>query len=146
MHIHERGVNYGVCWFIKLKFKIVFLAFGSRELTKNHTFYRSDERELTGSGQDSTGANKKTLVLFVGGCTFAEISALRFLCQQEESTTEYLIATTSVINGNNFIEGLANELNDALSPFWTANMHAWVRHKEPEKIKLWFVNWHFYPT
>ena len=30
---------------------------------------------------------KVTLVVFMGGCTFAEISALRFLSQQEDSNT-----------------------------------------------------------
>ena len=30
---------------------------------------------------------KVILVVFVGGCTFAEISALRFLSQQEDSNT-----------------------------------------------------------
>ena len=68
-------------------------------------------------GQDSSTGTKKTLVLFVGGCTYAEISALRFLSQLEESTTEYLVATTSMINGNNFISGLTSDLNDALTPF-----------------------------
>lgn len=46
---------------------------------------------------------KVTLVVFVGGCTFAEISALRFLSQQEDANTEYLVATTSVVNGNSFL-------------------------------------------
>ncbi|KAJ8969116.1 hypothetical protein NQ317_003994 [Molorchus minor] len=34
------------------------------------------------------------VVFFIGGCTFAEISALRFLSQQEESNVEFIIATT----------------------------------------------------
>lgn len=34
------------------------------------------------------GPPKVTLVYFIGGCTHAEISALRFLAQQENS--EYL--------------------------------------------------------
>ena len=81
-------------------------------------FYRNEEREINIDGQDAASGTKKTLVLFVGGCTYAEISALRFLSQLEESSTEYLVATTSMINGNNFISGLTAELNDALSPFW----------------------------
>ena len=78
---------------------------------------RNEERELNAPGQDSSVGTKKTLVLFIGGCTYAEVSALRFLSQQEESNTEYLVATTSMINGNNFISGITTELNDALSPF-----------------------------
>lgn len=35
--------------------------------------------------QSSSDSPKVVLVFFIGGCTFAEISALRFLSQQEES-------------------------------------------------------------
>lgn len=44
------------------------------------------------------------LVFFVGGCTFAEISALRFLAQQEENNVEFVIATTKLINKNSFLD------------------------------------------
>jgi len=88
------------------------------EVQRFHTSnLRNEEREINIDGQDAASGTKKTLVLFVGGCTYAEISALRFLSQLEESSTEYLVATTSMINGNNFISGLTAELNDALSPF-----------------------------
>lgn len=88
------------------------------EIQRSHTSnIRNDDREINPSTNDSELGTKKTLVLFVGGCTYAEISALRFISQQEDSNTEYLIATTSLINGNNFISGLTTDLNDALSPF-----------------------------
>ncbi|XP_059089713.1 vacuolar protein sorting-associated protein 33A-like [Tigriopus californicus] len=57
-----------------------------------------------------------TLVLFVGGCTFAEISALRFLSQREESNTEFLVATTALINGDTFVESLMTQVDDNLAP------------------------------
>ncbi|XP_062505402.1 vacuolar protein sorting-associated protein 33A-like [Corticium candelabrum] len=44
------------------------------------------------------------LIFFLGGCTYAEISALRFLSQQEEGQTEYVIATTKLINGSNWLQ------------------------------------------
>ncbi|RWS08819.1 Vacuolar protein sorting-associated protein 33A-like protein [Dinothrombium tinctorium] len=50
------------------------------------------------------------LVFFLGGCTYAEISALRFLSQQEELNVEFIIATTKLINGNSFIESLCEPL------------------------------------
>jgi len=88
------------------------------EVQRFHTSnLRNEERDVNTGGQDSSTGTKKVLILFIGGCTYAEISALRFLSQQEESTTEYSVATTSIINGNNFISGLTNELNDALTPF-----------------------------
>ncbi|XP_050526937.1 vacuolar protein sorting-associated protein 33A [Daktulosphaira vitifoliae] len=49
---------------------------------------------------------KVVLVFFIGGCTFAEISALRFLSTLEDSTVDYVIATTNIINGNNFLKSL----------------------------------------
>lgn len=49
---------------------------------------------------------KIILVFFLGGCTFAEISALRFLAQQEENNVEFIIATTKIINKNNFISSI----------------------------------------
>ncbi|KAK3911950.1 Vacuolar protein sorting-associated protein 33A [Frankliniella fusca] len=56
---------------------------------------------------------KVVLVFFIGGCTFAEISALRFLSQQEvsDANVEFVIATTKLINGNSFIESLAEPLD-----------------------------------
>ncbi|XP_050427977.1 vacuolar protein sorting-associated protein 33A [Adelges cooleyi] len=51
-------------------------------------------------------SQKVVLVFFIGGCTFAEISALRFLSTLEECTTEYVIATTNITNGNSFIKSL----------------------------------------
>jgi hypothetical protein len=73
---------------------------------------RQDEEEDEGFG---TGNGcKRTLVVFVGGCTFAEIAALRFLSQQEDATTEYLVATTAIINGDKLIESMMTNLNDPL--------------------------------
>uniref|UniRef100_W8BKE4 Vacuolar protein sorting-associated protein 33A n=1 Tax=Ceratitis capitata TaxID=7213 RepID=W8BKE4_CERCA len=46
------------------------------------------------------------LVFFIGGCTFAEIAALRFLSQQEDNNVEFIIATTKIINKNTFIDSL----------------------------------------
>lgn len=46
------------------------------------------------------------LVFFVGGCTFAEISALRFLSQQEENNVEFVVATTRIINKHSFLSSI----------------------------------------
>ncbi|KAI8809867.1 vacuolar protein sorting-associated protein 33A [Cladochytrium replicatum] len=47
---------------------------------------------------------KVTMVLFLGGCTFTEISAIRFLAQQEDGLRDYVIATTNIINGTTLVE------------------------------------------
>ncbi|XP_044514699.1 vacuolar protein sorting-associated protein 33A isoform X2 [Gracilinanus agilis] len=52
------------------------------------------------------GENRVTLVFFLGGVTYAEIAALRFLSQMEDGGTEYVIATTKLMNGTSWIESL----------------------------------------
>ncbi|CAG8761276.1 23385_t:CDS:10, partial [Gigaspora margarita] len=47
-----------------------------------------------------------TLVFFLGGCTYTEISAIRFLAQQDEGQREYVIATTQIINGNSLLNSI----------------------------------------
>jgi len=66
---------------------------------------------------NSSEGMKRTLVVFIGGCTFAEIAALRFLSQQEDATTEYMVATTSIINGNSFLDSLMTTMHDSLASF-----------------------------
>jgi len=75
-------------------------------------------------GTVSSGDPKRCLVLFIGGCTFAEVSALRFLSQQEDSNVEYTVATTAMTNGNFFISGLAHELKD---PLGLSDLSGYVR-------------------
>jgi len=49
-------------------------------------------------------------VFFLGGVTYAEIAALRFLSQMEDGGTEYVIATTKLINGTTWIKSLMEKL------------------------------------
>ena len=52
-----------------------------------------------------------TLVVFVGGITFAEISALRYLEQKTQKAQKKLIVlTTSIINGDSFIGSIFEDL------------------------------------
>ncbi|KAH6650850.1 Sec1-like protein [Chaetomium tenue] len=54
---------------------------------------------LSGSG------DKKTVfVVFVGGISFTEIAALRFLAKQEEARRNIVICTTSIISGNRMMD------------------------------------------
>lgn len=49
----------------------------------------------------SGNGNKKTVfVVFVGGITFAEIAALRFIAKREEARRNIVICTTSITSGN----------------------------------------------
>ncbi|XP_070542107.1 vacuolar protein sorting-associated protein 33B-like isoform X2 [Ptychodera flava] len=60
------------------------------------------------SGQDSSSA-KVVLVYFLGGCTFAEIAALRLLGLLKGY--RFLIATTAIINGNSLIESIVSNVD-----------------------------------
>jgi hypothetical protein len=50
--------------------------------------------------------NKVTLVMFLGGCTYAEVSAVRFLSHLEKDRREFIVLTTEMINGNTLIDPL----------------------------------------
>lgn len=59
------------------------------------------------------GGKKTVLVMFLGGVTFTEIAALRFVSRQEENAgkRKILILTTGMINGNAIVDG-AREKGD----------------------------------
>ncbi|EDV24105.1 uncharacterized protein TRIADDRAFT_57259 [Trichoplax adhaerens] len=56
--------------------------------------------------------NDTTLVFFIGGCTYAEIAALRFLSKQEEGN-DFIIATTKLLNGTSLLETLIDDMSKA---------------------------------
>ncbi|KAL6895565.1 Sec1-like protein [Trichoderma longibrachiatum] len=75
---------------------------------RGQTFYELQKGEdkavkaralLSGSGQKQT-----VFVVFVGGVTFTEIAALRFIAKQEESRKKIVICTTSIISGNRMMD------------------------------------------
>lgn len=68
----------------------------------------SNRRGSFSSEISASEVTKVILVFFLGGCTFAEISALRFLSKQEDlnysRNVEFVIATTKIINKNTFLD------------------------------------------
>ncbi|KAF4625777.1 hypothetical protein G7Y89_g12387 [Cudoniella acicularis] len=54
---------------------------------------------LTGSGEKKT-----VFVVFLGGITFTEIAALRFIAKREEARKQIIICTTSIISGNKIMD------------------------------------------
>ncbi|KAI1106651.1 vacuolar protein sorting 33A-like protein [Jackrogersella minutella] len=53
----------------------------------------------------SGGSDKKTVfVVFVGGITFTEIAALRFIAKKEGGRRNIVICTTSIISGNKMMD------------------------------------------
>ncbi|KAI3896629.1 hypothetical protein MKX03_036089 [Papaver bracteatum] len=77
--------------------------------TSKPSFSRKLDMELTVVVQDSSykvvdGKRSLVLVVFVGGVTFAEISALRFLSAQEGMAYDLIVGTTIKVNGHTIIE------------------------------------------
>ncbi|KJZ79041.1 hypothetical protein HIM_01814 [Hirsutella minnesotensis 3608] len=75
---------------------------------RGQTFYELQKGEdkavkaralLSGSGHKQT-----VFVVFVGGITFTEIAALRFIAKQEEARRNIVICTTSIISGNRMMD------------------------------------------
>ncbi|WOL09655.1 vacuolar protein-sorting-associated protein [Canna indica] len=52
------------------------------------------------------GRRSLALVIFIGGITFAEIAALRFLSSQEGTGYDFIVATTKMVNGTTILETL----------------------------------------
>jgi hypothetical protein len=66
--------------------------------------------------QAAAAAHKSpvTLVYFIGGATFAEISALRYLSKQSKHNRRYICATTKLINGSTFMDSLVEHVANNL--------------------------------
>ncbi|EEP76989.1 hypothetical protein UREG_01838 [Uncinocarpus reesii 1704] len=50
------------------------------------------------------GGIKTVFIFFLGGITFTEIAALRFIARQEAGRRQIIICTTGIINGNRMME------------------------------------------
>ncbi|KAI4382714.1 hypothetical protein MLD38_008641 [Melastoma candidum] len=64
---------------------------------------------LQGASTDKVttdGRRSLVLVVFIGGVTFAEISALRFLSAQEGMAYDLIVGTTKIVGGRSLIEAL----------------------------------------
>ncbi|KAK6136193.1 hypothetical protein DH2020_030084 [Rehmannia glutinosa] len=56
------------------------------------------------------GRRALVLVVFIGGVTFAEISALRFLSSQEGMAYDLIVGTTKIVNGQTLVETFVDRL------------------------------------
>uniref|UniRef100_A0A8C9Z781 VPS33B late endosome and lysosome associated n=1 Tax=Sander lucioperca TaxID=283035 RepID=A0A8C9Z781_SANLU len=81
---------------------------GLEEVTR---LLNGHEFAVTGYGADSKAKNdaqRIILVMFLGGCTFSEISALRFLGR--ERGCKFIVVTTAITNSSRLIEALLDNL------------------------------------
>ncbi|KAF3905578.1 hypothetical protein AA313_de0207602 [Arthrobotrys entomopaga] len=58
---------------------------------------------------DGQSEKKVTVVFFLGGITYTEISALRWIAKQEQGRRQIVIATTGIINGNKIIQAATTD-------------------------------------
>ncbi|XP_021848883.1 vacuolar protein-sorting-associated protein 33 homolog isoform X1 [Spinacia oleracea] len=84
--------------------------------TKRGGLSRASSLEsLTGGSANvdkaASGRRSVVLVVFIGGVTFAEISALRFLSSQELMEYDIIIATTKVVNGQTLLDPFVEKLS-----------------------------------
>ena len=56
-----------------------------------------------------------TLVFFIGGCTFAELAAVRWLGRHESPPREYIVATTHLCSGDDLVRSLITSLENNLT-------------------------------
>ncbi|KAG0228443.1 hypothetical protein BGW41_003421 [Actinomortierella wolfii] len=58
------------------------------------------------SSKRMSGQPRISLVFFLGGCTYTEISATRFLASQESGQRDFVICTSQILNGNSLLESI----------------------------------------
>ncbi|KAF5662387.1 lysine-specific histone demethylase 1 [Fusarium heterosporum] len=84
---------------------------------RGQTFYehqKGEDKAVKARALLSGSGNKQTVfVVFVGGITFTEIAALRFIAKQEEGRRNIVICTTSIINGNKMMEAAVEKASFA---------------------------------
>ncbi|KAL2933371.1 Vacuolar protein-sorting-associated protein 33-like protein [Bienertia sinuspersici] len=66
---------------------------------------------LANADKAASGRRSVVLVVFIGGVTFAEISALRFLGSQELMAYDIIVATTKVVNGQTLLDPFVEKLS-----------------------------------
>ncbi|XP_038891944.1 vacuolar protein-sorting-associated protein 33 homolog [Benincasa hispida] len=95
--------------------EILKLLPGPHSETKRGGFLSSssyDTLQGASASNDKVTDGRRTVVLvvFIGGVTFAEISALRFLSGQEGMAYELIVGTTKIVSGNSLTETFVEKL------------------------------------
>ncbi|KAK6332790.1 hypothetical protein TWF696_002813 [Orbilia brochopaga] len=65
---------------------------------------------------DGQNEKKVTVVFFLGGITYTEIAALRWIAKKEEGRRQIIIATTGIINGNKIIRAATADAQTKPAP------------------------------
>lgn len=91
---------------------------GFEDLLKNVKGKTVDEVQISSDRSsrakqvlEGRGGKKTSIVFFLGGITFAEIAALRYIAKQEEDRRHIVICTTSIISGDKMMQAAINTSN-----------------------------------
>ncbi|KAG2453701.1 hypothetical protein HYH02_001913 [Chlamydomonas schloesseri] len=68
-----------------------------------------------GGAGGAHGQPETVLVVFIGGVTFAEISALRFISSRPDSGVRFLVLTTRIMNGRTLLQSFIDPVTLAYS-------------------------------
>nr|XP_043614949.1 vacuolar protein-sorting-associated protein 33 homolog isoform X2 [Erigeron canadensis] len=94
--------------------EILKLLPGTHTESKRSAFANSPSYDILPGGtqmeRTEDGRRSIVLVVFVGGVTYAEISALRYLSSQEGMAYDIIIGTTKIVNGNTLTETFMGNL------------------------------------
>ncbi|KAI7853803.1 Sec1-like protein [Circinella umbellata] len=93
----------------------------SFEITQNVEYGAETNAAMARARRHGMQHTKTTVIFFLGGCTFTEVSAIRFLAQHDESR-DYLVATTQMINGNTFLEPIVESIHKESSSHGTGTV------------------------
>jgi Sec1 family len=56
-----------------------------------------------------SGQRRLVVVMFIGGVTFAEVAALRWLSRRSDISADFLVCTTKLISGSSLLSSCMNE-------------------------------------
>jgi len=119
-------INFAYSGYAPLSIRIIQSSFAPSWELRDDLLGAQDKvvQQIPQGVQDKVGTasrNKVTLVYFIGGVTFAEISLLRWLSKQEGGMYgDFMIATTKFINGNSFISSIMENITPT-APVATKN-------------------------
>lgn len=77
-------------------------------------FFVPKQGTAAGPSMADSGRKKRIMVYFIGGITYGEIAAIRFLNNLFKDK-KFIIATTQIINGDACIEMLRGDITNRLS-------------------------------
>ena len=118
---HPNDISYVFSSFCPISIRLIEKALNPgwgaihKEILKNFPIdfnYPDDEKPIT----DPQNENNVILLVFIGGITYSEIAAIRFLNKSPAySKYKFLIITTNIICGKTFFEGIkSDKIEEAL--------------------------------